>query len=426
MPTVVSFLGSLILIIETVIAYQILLTPRFSKVPTYLILTLGIIIYNSAYLFPHSSPLHTIVPIFGFYISILITYKNRFLQTTFIYLAVTILEATVEFINVFIQPKGMMADWPNGASIQRQIVTCTLFIFALAVLLAVFIVIVQRIRRKSSKFYGTREAVIFSVLLLVELVILVFVYQIACANFSSKLFVLLLAITLAFTIADFAVFFSVASIARRQAESTRADMLEQMVQAQGEYYAALTEQQESIRAMRHDIANHILTMKLLLNENKDADVSGYLDDLQDKYKSNSKLGTCQNSVVDAFIYHKISQLRMKGVTVSANINISDSLSISNTDLISAFGNLIDNCAEACALVENPSIDITAYVRSGYLRIETVNPVPAVIPEEKKRRIPELERGVGTHILNSLAARYDGQFKSCSENGNYKAELILKV
>ena len=60
-----------------------------------------------------------------------------------------------------------------------------------------------------------------------------------------------------------------------------------------------------------------------------------------------------------------------------------------------------------------------------LVIETENPAP---PEEprKRRRIPELERGVGTHILRELAEKYDGSLTQETENGRFLATLTLTL
>ena len=46
-------------------------------------------------------------------------------------------------------------------------------------------------------------------------------------------------------------------------------------------------------------------------------------------------------------------------------------------------------------------------------------------KEKKRRIPELERGIGFTILSSLADQYDGQFASEVSDGMFRTDIILK-
>lgn len=60
---------------------------------------------------------------------------------------------------------------------------------------------------------------------------------------------------------------------------------------------------------------------------------------------------------------------------------------------------------------------------GYLTVETENPLPP--GRDKKRRVPELERGVGFHILQELAEKYDGSFTYSAVDGVFRTELTLK-
>ena len=82
-------------------------------------------------------------------------------------------------------------------------------------------------------------------------------------------------------------------------------------------------------------------------------------------------------------------------------------------------------AEACHQVPEGHIRLRAAVVRDSLVIETENPAP---PEEprKRRRIPELERGVGTHILRELAEKYDGSLTQETENGRFLATLTLTL
>ncbi len=58
-------------------------------------------------------------------------------------------------------------------------------------------------------------------------------------------------------------------------------------------------------------------------------------------------------------------------------------------------------------------------------METENPMPAEEGAAKARRIPELERGVGLHILRELAVKYDGSFTAGAQDGVFSAKLLLK-
>ena len=97
--------------------------------------------------------------------------------------------------------------------------------------------------------------------------------------------------------------------------------------------------------------------------------------------------------------------------MSSDLHYLVELPVSNTDLIVAFGNLLDNALEACSGIPDAQIMLRAHMDKGYLVIQESNPVRARQPQGKKpRRIPELERGVGFRVLSGLAAKYDGSFR----------------
>ena len=44
---------------------------------------------------------------------------------------------------------------------------------------------------------------------------------------------------------------------------------------------------------------------------------------------------------------------------------------------------------------------------------------------RDRRIPELERGIGSHILRALAETYEGSYALTPSGGECTASLLLK-
>ena len=200
-------------------------------------------------------------------------------------------------------------------------------------------------------------------------------------------------------------------------------LLESQLDAQLAHYRDLTAQYEQIRAMRHDIAHHLNTIHALLEAGNLQAASEYSEQLLPAQTYSSRLGACRNPVVDAFLYTRVQDAQAKGIPVRADV----SLPVSNTDLIVAFGNLLDNALEACAGIPDAQITLRAHMDKGYLVIQESNPVRARQPQGKKpRRIPELERGVGFRVLSSLAEKYDGSFRHTCENDTYTVTLLLRA
>ncbi|MDD5902626.1 MAG: ATP-binding protein, partial [Oscillospiraceae bacterium] len=140
----------------------------------------------------------------------------------------------------------------------------------------------------------------------------------------------------------------------------------------------------------------------------------------------SLLGRCENPVIDAFLYGRVEEAKKQGIAVNADIILPVELPISNTDLVIVFGNIMDNAVEACARVVHPSIRLDARIEGSYLIITEENPALPEAEDNKKRRIPELERGVGMHILESVAQKHNGSCLIETKDGKFTVSVILRL
>ena len=231
----------------------------------------------------------------------------------------------------------------------------------------------------------------------------------------------LLVVTALFLVSDSLLFRTMVRTERRVQLEVENELLESQLDGD------LTAQYEQIRAMRHDISHHLNTINALLQAGNLQAASEYSEQLLPAQTYSSRLGSCRNPVVDAFLYTRTQEAGLRGVSVRAEVSLPVELPVSNTDLIVAFGNLLDNALEACAGIPDAAITLRAHMDKGYLVIQESNPVRARQPQGKKpRRIPELERGVGFRVLGGLAEKYDGSFRHTSEDGVYTVTLSLRA
>ena len=237
----------------------------------------------------------------------------------------------------------------------------------------------------------------------------------------------LLVVTALFLVSDSLLFRTMVRTEQRVQLEVENELLERQLDAQLAHYRDLTAQYEQIRAMRHDISHHLNTINALLQAGNLQAASAYSEQLLPAQTYSSRLGSCRNPVVDAFLYTRTQEAGLRGVPVRADVSLPVELPVSNTDLIVAFGNLLDNALEACSGIPDAQITLRAHMDRGYLVIQESNPVRAQQPQGKKpRRIPELERGVGFRVLGSLAKKYDGSFRHTCENDTYTVTLSLRA
>ncbi len=236
-----------------------------------------------------------------------------------------------------------------------------------------------------------------------------------------------LIVSVLFLVSDILLYRTMVHTEQRVQLEVENQLLEKQLDAQLAHYSDLTEQYEQIRAMRHDISHHLNTINALLQEGNLQAASEYSEQLLPMQTYISRLGKCQNPVVDAFLYSRMRDAEAKGVPVQADVSLPAELPVSNTDLIVAFGNLLDNALEACEGVPDAQIRLRAYLAKGYLVIYERNPVRDEPTAAKPRRIPELERGVGFRVLSGLAQKYAGSFRHEMEpDGSYAVTLMLRA
>ena len=127
--------------------------------------------------------------------------------------------------------------------------------------------------------------------------------------------------------------------------------------------------------MRHDIANHIYSIRALLQDGKPEEAMQYAAELEKSRVAQDILSDCRNSVVQSFLRHKLNELREQKLSVDFRVNLAPVTGISDTDLIIAIGNMLDNAVEACALAQQHSIHLSVNQRDGYVQVETESTYP---------------------------------------------------
>ena len=81
--------------------------------------------------------------------------------------------------------------------------------------------------------------------------------ELALEDFSLSKLIFMVIAELICMVSDAVLYMSMVSIARRSRLAAENELLKKQIDAQKAHYAALTDQYEDIRRMRHDIANHM-------------------------------------------------------------------------------------------------------------------------------------------------------------------------
>ena len=420
--TLIQFISDILFCGMWVLVMNFTYPYRFSRCVTYLLeiawLLFNIVVTRSL---PFMSAIRSTLGYFLFFAVCILVFDAPWPKVLFNSAMVLLLVITNELIGAALYyPPEALAGTPELLSTKGQLLFLGPNLATGAVLFFLYGLLINRVKFDLS----SRDWLLFAIFPISQYLLMFgWLDAIRTTADQSRVVFFLIAI-LAAVIADVGIFLAILHIAQRAQLKAENEILSRQVEAQEKHYADLTAQYESIRRMRHDIANHLDTMQSLLESSRSGEAAAYLSELKAS-AYDTTLGICENPIIDAFLHNKIESARAGGVEIRARVSLSAGLTVSNVDLVRAFGNLLDNALEACAGIAGACIDLRCAQLSGCLVIRCENPVSGT-PAEKSRCIPELDRGVGSRVLKDLAEKYDGSLKQERQEGTFRAELILNL
>ena len=230
-----------------------------------------------------------------------------------------------------------------------------------------------------------------------------------------------------FLLADIALMFAFRTADRNTEMKVRNEILEEQISFQKDYYSELSASYEEIRKMRHDIDNHVYTMRAMMDAGRTEEAAAYVRELASQDPAKKTFASCANMVAASYLTKKMEDYKRLGIELDADIHLPVETGITNPDLICVFGNILDNAQEACEGLKDPKVELKAQYQKPYLSVSCVNPVREEGKERsaRKTRIPGLERGIGLTILEDLANRYDGQLETGVTENGFRTRVVLK-
>lgn len=418
-----AYAGSTVLFFMWFFAASLILTRKYSLLKTCLIVLFSLVIYFLLPLLPLFSQLRFAVGFLIVAIPVQFLYTERWYQKLLTVVLIFCCMILAEYLLLIILPVKNILDTGDTAMMNMAYAA---YLFTNALLLAVLVVISRNLKKQYRSELDSRVYLLF----------LLFPISQYCSMAGwftpvdgeellvSRPTILLFSLFL-FVLADVLLALAFRSSLRAVALQTRNSILEQQVAAEQEHYYALAANYDDIRHMRHDIDNHLYTIRALLDDGKTEDAALYASQLSasDLFSPHTLAG-CDNPVAASFLLHKKKELEARKIALHIDASVPQKLGITNQDLICGLGNLLDNAAEACSSVPNAEILLSVRYKPPYLQIDITNPLPDH-PDKKVPRIPELTRGLGQAILRDLAVRYDGHYQFTRQDGIFHAVLFMK-
>lgn len=192
----------------------------------------------------------------------------------------------------------------------------------------------------------------------------------------------------------------------------------QLIQAYMEslqsFYGMIQNRIEMTRRYRHDLAKHIQTLEVMMEEEGNQDIAEYMDSLKVRYIELKKKEYCTDEVVNTVISIKKQQCEEKQIPMELEVADEDYKVIKDIDLVGVLYNLLDNAVEASERVpegENCGIHLEMGKKEEqvWIRVENyINPEEKITFETSKEE--KDEHGIGMKVISYLVKKYNGKQK----------------
>lgn len=186
----------------------------------------------------------------------------------------------------------------------------------------------------------------------------------------------------------------------------------------------------TMRGWRHDYHNHIQAMLALTD--KPQQLRAYLLNLNDDLIAVDSVIKTGNVMVDAILNSKLSLIQSHQINVHAKAVVPSELRISEIDLCTVIGNLLDNAMEACLKQEQDSerfIRVYIGILKKQLYISVQNSSGQEIQKRGKTYFSTKNsdsHGFGLKRIDHIVEKYDGYINRQHEEGVFATEVLLSV
>jgi sensor histidine kinase regulating citrate/malate metabolism len=178
----------------------------------------------------------------------------------------------------------------------------------------------------------------------------------------------------------------------------------------------ITENDEKIRILRHDM-HHNAQMLSSLIKNKELDsASQILAQLDNSLESTLPIVFCKNPVINSSLLVYISRAQKENIKINSEIDIPQNIPWNSSDIAILFANVLENAINASCKQQNGSkeIQITTKYIDKKLAIEVKNRFDRDVLFNKDNMpvTMEAEHGIGMSSIYTIVSKYHG-YVSCS-------------
>lgn len=258
------------------------------------------------------------------------------------------------------------------------------------------------------------------------LILIILIIAIALYSSDQKVgFLIILLILIIIILSNYLLLRDIFKLISENAEKSIIDSQNQYLKNQ---LNLIEESNKHNSMLRHDMKNHLLSLKLL-SENEDDRAGKYIDDVLQKMENKQIFANTGNVIIDSIVNYKLGQLSREHIVISADISADENITISDFDLTTILSNLLDNAIRAAReSKDNKKIELKINYERNRLYISCINSYFEIKKDSMGNYLTTKEdsnnHGIGIKSIRDTVEKYDGIMDIDSDGVEFKTEIII--
>lgn len=193
--------------------------------------------------------------------------------------------------------------------------------------------------------------------------------------------------------------------------------------AEHAHYEEIESRRNELAKIRHDLNDHFIVIKELLNSGENGKANEMLDTLIDYVMSTKEYAYCADPIVNAVLNENEMICKERGIAFTYGMQITAPLKLNPVVVCSIFSNLLKNAvAGATDALEDSQkayIDVKSQADDAYLHVMVQN-------SYSTKKVKKKRKGYGQEILQKIADQNDGQMEIRKDNEIYEVGISVKM
>ncbi|MCI8482979.1 MAG: sensor histidine kinase [Lachnospiraceae bacterium] len=193
------------------------------------------------------------------------------------------------------------------------------------------------------------------------------------------------------------------------------------------YYQERIKEEERVRAVYHDMKNHLLVLE---GQIQSQETAGMIQKLQQEVESYEDYVNTGSTILDIILREKAEIARKKQIDLSVAADLRGVDFMEPLDISTIFGNGLDNAIEASEkLTEEQRVILAKAGRvQNFFSVLIENNYAEEAKDRKKRTAKQDDFLHGFGILNMEKAvkKYHGQLVAKGENGKFTLKILIPI